>query len=617
MHHRLSVLRSKARLAAQLCGALLLATGLAAAGTVTYTYDELGRLRVVTQGTESFHYSFDPAGNRTLTAPAGGAAQFSSANYAVTENGSNVVVTVQRVGGSGGSASVNYATSNGTALAGSDYTAKTGTLFWASGETTAKTFAITILDDAVYEGSESLNVTLSGASGMTLGSPSATVVTISDNESPPTGTLQLSAATYSVAENGGSITVSVTRTGGSSGSASVNYATSNGTATAGSDYTSSSGSLSWTSADAATKTFVIPILDDGAYEGNETVNITLSGATGASLSSPASAVLTITDNDPAPTGSLQLSASTYAVAENASSVTISVTRLNGSAGAASVNYATSNGTATSGSDYTGASGTLNWTSGDTAAKTFTVAILNDSTYEGNESFGVSLSAANGASMGTPSAATVSITEDDPPPDTTAPSVPTGLTATAVSQSQINLSWNASTDTGGSGLAGYRIYRDGAYLTSTPSTSYSNGSLSAGTTYGYTVAAYDNATNVSAQSASASATTTPLAPGAPSWTNFSNCTTENDFANWDYYSCYALAPSWSVTLAWAPGTGTATSYVVEVSNDGAAWSQQYSGASTSTALTLYATSAKYFRVRSCNSGGCSANAPQIYLGIDWY
>jgi hypothetical protein len=86
------------------------------------------------------------------------------------------------------------------------------------------------------------------------------------------------------------------------------------------------------------------------------------------------------------------------------------------------------------------------------------------------------------------------------PDTTPPSVPTGLTATAVAVSQINLSWNASTDN--VGVAGYDIYRNGAYLTSVTGTSYSNTGLTMGTTYSYRVAAYDAADNVSAQSTAA-------------------------------------------------------------------------------------------------------------------
>jgi chitodextrinase len=90
-------------------------------------------------------------------------------------------------------------------------------------------------------------------------------------------------------------------------------------------------------------------------------------------------------------------------------------------------------------------------------------------------------------------------------DTTAPSTPTGLTATAVSSSQINLSWTASTDN--TGVAGYKIYRAGAQIgTVTSGTTYQSTGLSPATTYSYTVAAYDAAGNTSLQSGSVSATT---------------------------------------------------------------------------------------------------------------
>lgn len=82
-------------------------------------------------------------------------------------------------------------------------------------------------------------------------------------------------------------------------------------------------------------------------------------------------------------------------------------------------------------------------------------------------------------------------------DTTAPNTPTNLAATAASNSQIDLSWAASTDN--VGVAGYKIYRDGTYLKSVTTTSTSDTGLSANTQYCYTVSAYDTAGNESAQS----------------------------------------------------------------------------------------------------------------------
>ncbi|OAD23793.1 Na-Ca exchanger/integrin-beta4 domain protein [Candidatus Thiomargarita nelsonii] len=118
----------------------------------------------------------------------------------------------------------------------------------------------------------------------------------------PISTLQLSSATYSITEDGGQASIIVTRVGNSDGAASVDYATSDDTATAGSDYTAISGTLNWGDGDTASKTVTININDDSLVEGDETLIVSLANATGgAELGTPNTAVLTITDNDP-PTG---------------------------------------------------------------------------------------------------------------------------------------------------------------------------------------------------------------------------------------------------------------------------------------------------------------------------
>ena len=226
-----------------------------------------------------------------------------------------MTITVRRTGGSDGAVAVSYATSNGTATAGSDYTSRSGALSWGDGDSASKTFSVPILNDSIYEGNETVNLVLnSPTGGATLGSPSTAVLTISDNEVPQPGALQFSSPTYSVSESGGSVTITVRRTGGSDGAVAVNYATRNGTATAGSDYTSGSGTLSWGNGDIANKTFSVSILNDGVYEGNETVNLALSNPTGgATLGSPSTAVLTINDNEVPQPGALQFSSSTYSM----------------------------------------------------------------------------------------------------------------------------------------------------------------------------------------------------------------------------------------------------------------------------------------------------------------
>ncbi|MGH8025254.1 MAG: glycosyl hydrolase family 18 protein [Pseudoxanthomonas sp.] len=95
------------------------------------------------------------------------------------------------------------------------------------------------------------------------------------------------------------------------------------------------------------------------------------------------------------------------------------------------------------------------------------------------------------------------------PDTTAPSVPAGLAATSVTSSSVTLSWTASTDNaGGSGVAGYDVYRNGSLVGSPAGVGYTDSGLGAATAYAYRVRARDNAGNASAQGTQINATTSP-------------------------------------------------------------------------------------------------------------
>lgn len=125
---------------------------------------------------------------------------------------------------------------------------------------------------------------------------SIVVQAVSGGNTP--GSLRFSAAAYSAGEGAGSAVITVQRVGGDDGVASVAYQTTGGgTATPGSDFTVRSGSLNWAGGDDAPKTFSVPIADDAAAEGSETVHLLLTNALGASLGSPSAATLTITDND--------------------------------------------------------------------------------------------------------------------------------------------------------------------------------------------------------------------------------------------------------------------------------------------------------------------------------
>jgi ribosomal protein L35AE/L33A len=333
--------------------------------------------------------------------------QFQNSNFTVNENGGSATIFVTRSGVSTGAVTVGYSVYNGTATAGSDFQSVNGTLSWADGDTSAKSFDVPILDDILVEGSETVNLRLySPGGGAALGNPSNAVLTINDVEN---GEIAFTAADYTVSEDGNTATIDIQRTGGSDGSVSVQFTSANGSATAGSDYTDSSTVVTWAAGESGTKSITIPIIDDTLVEGDETVNLSLSNPTGgARLGTNSAALLTIADVE---NGELQLSSSSYSVSENGGTITIDITRASGSDGAVTVQYATSDGTATAGSDYTSSSGTVSWAAGETGAKTFSVTIVNDVLVEGDETIIIALSnPTGGARLGTNNSATLTIVD---------------------------------------------------------------------------------------------------------------------------------------------------------------------------------------------------------------
>ncbi|MCY3414126.1 MAG: S8 family serine peptidase [Candidatus Heimdallarchaeota archaeon] len=194
----------------------------------------------------------------------------------------------------------------------------------------------------------------------------------------------------------------------------------------------------------------------------------------------------------------------------------------------------------------------------------------DSGLTGSTTYSYQVSAYDAAgNEGTKSSTASATTSADP--DTTAPSQVTGLTATSAGLDQINLAWNAASDN--IGVTGYRIYRGGSFLTSVTGTSYADTGLTEGTTYTYTVAAYDAAGNLGSQSSSASATTDSSTPPTGPITETFTGTVSSSSKNAIFYFDVGEAGDIDVVLSWstsadldfylyAPGTDpSGSSYVV--------------------------------------------------------
>lgn len=335
----------------------------------------------------------------------------SVSDASVAEGNSGMVAclfTVSLSAASSQTVTLTYSTAPGTATASSDYQSVTSSLSFSPGQT-SKQVTVWVIGDTLLESNETFTLNLSNPSGATLARAQGTGTILDDD-----GPVALSIADYSAYEgNSGTtyFTFTASLSAPSGNTVSVYYTTMNGTATAGSDYQSTGGTL-YFSPDQTTKTFTIPVYGDTVYEPDETFYVTLSGASGASIAR-AQAVGTILNDD------VGLSIADYSQYEGNSGTrafTFTASLTAASSQTVTVNYTTSNGSATAGSDYQATSGVLTFSPGQTS-QAITVIVNGDTLNEANETFYVTLSGASGASLAR-SVATGTIFNDDPLPSLT-------------------------------------------------------------------------------------------------------------------------------------------------------------------------------------------------------
>src|SRR5207249_4940576 len=221
----------------------------------------------------------------------------------VTEGNSgtvNAVFTVSRNGGTTGTVTVNYASADGTATAPADYTATSGSLTFAAGVTT-QTITVQVKGDTLDEANETFFVNLSNASGATIFDGQG-VGTITDDDLPPT--VAFTASTSSGSESVTPANLAVALSGASGQTVTVNYSVTSGSATGGGvDYTLANGTLSFAPGE-TTKTIAIAVVDDSLDENDETIQVTLSGPSNATLGATSVHTYTIFDNDGPPSLSI-------------------------------------------------------------------------------------------------------------------------------------------------------------------------------------------------------------------------------------------------------------------------------------------------------------------------
>lgn len=288
------------------------------------------------------------------------------------------------------SVAVNYATSNGTAAAGTDYRSRSGTLTFTAG-VTSTTISVPVLGDKLPEPNETFNVTPGNAVNATI-QRSVGIGTIVDDDAPQPS---VSVNDVTVQESGSAV-FTVTLSVASQNTVTVAYATADGTATAGGDYTAVSGSLTFGPGQTS-QTVAVSTGDDTLAEPSETFQLVLSNASGATVLD-GTGVATIVDDDGTVTPLLSINDVKINEGNSGTrNVTLTVTLSSASTQTVTVNYATVDGSATAPSDYQAQTGVLSFSPGVTS-QTIRVAVVGDRLREPTEVFYVDLAGATNASI---------------------------------------------------------------------------------------------------------------------------------------------------------------------------------------------------------------------------
>ena len=348
--------------------------------------------------------------------------QFEPSTYRTGEAGpggvpgqATLTVTASRFGDPNTTITVQYATSNGSASAGTDYNAKSGSVTFGPGET-QKQITVDLINDGLIEETEDFRVELSSPSGAVFGTGArrATVNIVDDDGG--TSVIQFSASTYTAPETAGAATLRIVRSGGIGFAVSVNYATADGTAKASTDYAAQAGTVSFAPGEYE-KEVTIGIVNDSDVEPTENFSVSLSSpsANGA-LGEPKIASVNINDDDAGNT--IQFNPTVYNGSEVGGDgqpgrvvLTVSATRTGDPTTVLQVQYLTRSNTATSNQDYHFTAGTVTFNAGETQ-KQITIQLINDTLIEQLESFFVDLSNPSNASLGSAATATVNIADDD-------------------------------------------------------------------------------------------------------------------------------------------------------------------------------------------------------------
>ena len=363
-------------------------------------------------------YSGVTAGSVTVTIVEKDASVLSVSDAEAAEDGGNVVFTVSISAASGSSVTVDYATSDGTATEGQDYTDTSGTLTFAANSTASRTISVPVTDDAVDEAeAETFTLTLSNAQGASLAGGASTLAvtgTITDNDDPAV-TVEFGAATYTATEGGTAATVTVNLSADPERTVIIPITAEGADGAGSSDYSLSATSVT-IAGGSTSATFTVTATDDSVDDDGESVSLAFGTnlPDAVSRGTQAAATVNLADND-VPQVTVEFDAATYTATEGGTAATVTV-NLSADPERTVIIPITATGAdgATSG-DYSLSATSVTIAGGSTSA-TFTVTATDDSDNDDGESvnlsFGTNLPDA--VSAGTQATATVSLTDNDVP-----------------------------------------------------------------------------------------------------------------------------------------------------------------------------------------------------------
>jgi large repetitive protein len=319
----------------------------------------------------------------------------------------NATFTVSLSAVSGQTVTVNWSTADADATDPVDYTAGSGTLTFVPGDT-SETFSVTVNGDIVAELDEAFRVTLAGPSNATLGDADG-IGTIVDDEL--LAVVDIDEPTIMEGQSGAAtLGFSVTLSHQASFPVTVDYSTSPGTATDGVDYVGASGTVTFPAGE-ITETVFVTVNGDASYERNETVRLDLTNAIGAPIGD-LQGIGTITNDDSKPI----LSVTNASVVEGNTGTSLlqfTVSLTGASEIDASFDFATTNSSATAGTDYVAASGTRTILAG-TTTETVNIVVNGDLSSESNETLSLTLTSPTDATVGNGSAQGTILNDDKAP-----------------------------------------------------------------------------------------------------------------------------------------------------------------------------------------------------------